>query len=105
MCYGDCAGNSATGTFLLFALVASMVGLASIFAGGHHLRVWRNESLAAAAATALIAWLLTLLAMGVACKEIHNVYGRNKRLVWMSHPSLLHCQCHPNFLLSVHLYP
>lgn len=44
------------------------------------MRVWRNESLAAAAATALIAWLLTLLAMGVACKEIHIGYGRNKRL-------------------------
>jgi hypothetical protein len=29
----------------------------------------------------LIAWLLTLLARGVACKEIHNRVGRNKRLV------------------------
>jgi hypothetical protein len=37
--------------------------------------------LAAAAATSLIAWLLTLLAMGIACKEIHTGGYRNKRLV------------------------
>jgi hypothetical protein len=37
--------------------------------------------LAAAAATSLIAWLLTLLAMGIACKEIHTSGYRNKRLV------------------------
>jgi len=61
-----------------------MVGLASTLAGAHHLRVWRTESLAAAAAAATIAWLLTLLAMGVACKEIHTRYGRNKRLVRVS---------------------
>jgi hypothetical protein len=57
-------GNSATQYFLLTTLVASMVGLASVFAGIHHLRVWGTDSLSAAHATALIAWLLTLLAMG-----------------------------------------
>ena len=93
-----CAGNTATNVFITFVLVASMVGLASVFAGAHHVRVWRTESLAAAAATSLIAWLLTLLAMGVACKEIHTGYGRNKRLVWMSHPSLFHCRYHMIFL-------
>jgi hypothetical protein len=41
-----------------------MVGLASILAGTHHLRVFRTDSLSAAHATAMIAWLLTLLAMG-----------------------------------------
>lgn len=41
-----------------------MVGLASGFTGMHHLRVWRGDSLAAGAATSLIAWLLTFLAMG-----------------------------------------
>jgi hypothetical protein len=75
------SGNSATQIFLIFVLIASMVGIASTLAGTHHLRIWRTESLAAAAAAALIAWLLTLLAMGVACKEIHNRVGRNKRLV------------------------
>ncbi len=58
------AGNSATRFFVPLALIASMVGLASVFAGTHHVRVFRNDSLSAAHATALIAWLLTLLAMG-----------------------------------------
>lgn len=75
------AGNVVTPTFLLIVLVASMVGIASTLAGAHHLRVWRTESLAGAAAAAAIAWLLTLLAMGLACKQIHTRYGRNKRLV------------------------
>jgi hypothetical protein len=78
--HGFSFGNSATQIFLIFVLIASMVGIASTLAGTHHLRIWRTESLAAAAAAALIAWLLTLLAMGVACKEIHNRVGRNKRL-------------------------
>ena len=43
--------------------------------------LWRTESLAAAAAAAVIAWLLTLLAMGVACKEIHTGGYRPRRLV------------------------
>ncbi|KAG0564464.1 hypothetical protein KC19_8G112400 [Ceratodon purpureus] len=72
-------GNTVTQIFL-FVLVASMVGIASTLAGAHHLRIWSIESLAAAAAAATIAWTLTLLAMGVACKEIHTRYGRNKRL-------------------------
>jgi hypothetical protein len=57
-------GNSATLYFLQATLVASMVGLASVFAGIHHVRVWGTDSLSAAHATALIAWLLTLLALG-----------------------------------------
>jgi hypothetical protein len=75
------AGNVVTPVFISVVLVACMAGLASVFAGAHHVRVWRTESLAAAAATSLIAWLLTLLAMGLACKEIHTRYGRSKRLV------------------------
>lgn len=73
-------GNTVTVVFIPIALIASMVGLASVLAGAHHLRLWRSESLAAAAATSLIAWMLTLLAMGIACKEIHTGYGRSKRL-------------------------
>jgi len=75
------AGNVATVVFIPLALIASMVGIASVLAGAHHVRVWRSESLAAASATSLISWLLTLLAMGLACKEIHTGYGRSKRLV------------------------
>ncbi|KAG0562519.1 hypothetical protein KC19_9G152700 [Ceratodon purpureus] len=73
-------GNVVTPVFIPIVLVACMAGLASVFAGAHHVRIWRTESLAAAAATSLIAWLLTLLAMGLACKEIHTRYGRSKRL-------------------------
>ncbi|CAM6035473.1 unnamed protein product [Sphagnum compactum] len=73
-------GNAATEWFIPIALVASVVGLASTLAGVHHLRVWRTDSLAAAAATSLIAWLLTLLALGLASKEIHIGGYRPKRL-------------------------
>ncbi|KAG0562517.1 hypothetical protein M758_9G104300 [Ceratodon purpureus] len=73
-------GNVVTSTFLIIALIASVVGMASCLAGAHHLRLWRTETLAAAAATSVIAWLLTLLAMGIACKEIHTGGYRTKRL-------------------------
>ncbi len=76
-----CAGNNVTPTFIVVALIASMVGLASVFAGIHHIRIFRGDSLAAAAAASLIAWLLTLLAMGLAAKEIHTGGYRYKRLV------------------------
>lgn len=59
-----CAGNAATFYFLPIVLLASVVGLASTLVGFHHLRVWRTDSLAAAAAASLIAWLITLLAFG-----------------------------------------
>lgn len=85
-------GNVVTPVFIPIVLIACMAGLASVFAGAHHVRVWRTESLAAAAATSLIAWLLTLLAMGLACKEIHTRYGRSKRLV---RRSSLHACSHP----------
>ena len=58
------SGNAATFYFLPMVLIASVVGLASTLAGIHHLRVWRTESLAAAASAAVIAWTLTLLAFG-----------------------------------------
>jgi hypothetical protein len=60
----NASGNAATFYFLPMVLIASVVGLASTLAGIHHLRVWRTESLAAAASAALITWTLTLLAFG-----------------------------------------
>ncbi|KAG0622964.1 hypothetical protein M758_3G137400 [Ceratodon purpureus] len=77
---GGYVGNAATFYFLPMVLIASVVGLASTLAGIHHLRVWRTESLAAAASAALIAWTLTLLAFGVACKEIHIGGSRSRKL-------------------------
>lgn len=77
-----------TVAFIPIALITCMVGLASCLAGAHHLRIWRTESLAAAAATSVIAWCLTLLSMGLAAKEIKTEYGRSKRLVChRSHPN------------------
>ncbi|XP_062108975.1 membrane protein PM19L [Humulus lupulus] len=63
-------GNGATMFFLTFSIMAAVVGIVSKFAGGNHIRAWRNDSLAAAGASSLIAWALTALAFGLACKEI-----------------------------------
>ena len=60
----DAGNGTITLVFLIAALVASMVGLASCLAGLHHVRVYRHDSLSSAATASLIAWLLTLLAMG-----------------------------------------
>lgn len=73
-------GNEATGFMVIFALIASVVGAGSSLSGLHHLRVWTAESLASSAASAMTSWALTLLAMGLACKEIH-LGGRNSKLI------------------------
>jgi hypothetical protein len=73
------AGNTATMYFIIFSLIAGTVGVASTFSGSYHLRAWRTDSLAAAASSALIAWVLTALAFGLACKEIH-IGHRGRRL-------------------------
>ena len=57
-------GNAATGFFVIFAVIASVVGMGAALAGFHHVRAWSHESLPAAASSAFIAWMLTLLAMG-----------------------------------------
>lgn len=73
------SGNTATQYFCVFSLLAGAVGVASMFSGGYHLRAWRTDSLAAAASSAIIAWILTALAFGLACKEIHLGH-RGRRL-------------------------
>jgi len=72
-------GNEATGFMVIFALIAAVVGAGSCLSGLHHLRVWTAQSLASSASSAMTSWALTLLAMGLACKEIH-IGGRNKKL-------------------------
>lgn len=67
-------GNGATGFFLTFAILACVVGMVSKFVGGAHIRAWRGDSLAAAGSASLVAWAITALAFGFACKEI-NVGG------------------------------
>eukprot|EP00250_Pteridium_aquilinum_P018403 c24071_g1_i2 orf=264-707(+) len=64
--------NGASTNFILFTLIAGVVGLASILGGLHLVRNWRAETnVSANASSALIAWFLLLLAFGLACKEIH----------------------------------
>ncbi|MCO5554710.1 hypothetical protein L7F22_040394 [Adiantum nelumboides] len=69
--------NAATFYFVIFALLAGVVGIAAKFSGAHHLRTWHHHSMAGSNAAAFIAWLLTLLAMGLAWKEI-SLGGVNK---------------------------
>jgi len=101
--HGYTFGNVATSIFLTFVLIASVVGIASTLAGAHHLVAWNASSLAAAAAAATIAWLLTLLAMGVACKQIHTRYGRNKRLKTLEALMIILSLFELLYLLSLHL--
>ncbi|KAK0608490.1 hypothetical protein LWI29_031496 [Acer saccharum] len=73
-------GNGATMFFLIFSMMAAVVGVTSKFAGGNHIRAWRNDSLAAAGATSIVSWALTVLAFGLACKEINIGGWRGWRL-------------------------
>ncbi|XP_059289595.1 membrane protein PM19L-like [Lycium ferocissimum] len=75
-------GNAATGFFVVFSLIAGVVGVASVLSGIDHIRRWNFDSLPAAASAATIAWSLTLLAMGFAWKEIELNY-RNAKLITM----------------------
>ncbi|KAH9550666.1 hypothetical protein CY35_10G083300 [Sphagnum magellanicum] len=95
-------GNGVTQWFLPLALIASVVGLASVLTGVHHVRVYRNDSLAAAHAASLIAWLLTLLAMGLACKEIHIGGPRPKRLKTLEALMIILAFFELLYLLSLH---
>lgn len=66
--------------FLTFALLAGVLGIVSKFLGANHIRAWRNDSLAAAAATSAVTWAVTALAFGLACKEMHVGGHRGWRL-------------------------
>ncbi|CAL8990148.1 unnamed protein product [Prunus brigantina] len=57
-------GNGATMFFLIFAILAGVMGIASKLAGANHIRAWRSDSLAAAGSSSLVAWALTALAFG-----------------------------------------
>lgn len=97
-------GNGVTQNFFLpITLIACMVGLASCLAGVHHMRLFRSDSLAAAAATSLIAWLLVLLAMGLACKQIHTGGNRPRRLKVVEAFIIILALFELLYLLSLHL--
>ncbi|KAF5465601.1 hypothetical protein F2P56_015587 [Juglans regia] len=63
-------GNMATGFFVIFSLIAGVVGMATSLTGLNNVSQWNAPNLHAAAASSLATWGLTLLAMGLACKEI-----------------------------------
>ncbi|KAK8938304.1 hypothetical protein KSP40_PGU006564 [Platanthera guangdongensis] len=94
-------GNAATGFFIIFALIASVVGAAAALAGVNHIRAWNSDSLPAAASSAIIAWALTLLSMGLACKEI-DMEGRNARLRTMEAFMIILSATQLLYILTVH---
>ncbi|PKA64668.1 hypothetical protein AXF42_Ash007415 [Apostasia shenzhenica] len=94
-------GNAATGFFVIFAVIASVVGAAAALAGVNHFRAWNSESLPAAASSAVIAWTLTLLAMGLACKEIH-LHGRNARLRTMEAFTIILSVTQLIYIIAIH---
>ncbi|XP_028761035.1 membrane protein PM19L-like [Neltuma alba] len=57
-------GNAATGVFILFSLIAGVVGFTTSLTGLQNVSSWRVPSLYAAATSSLTSWALTLLAMG-----------------------------------------
>ena len=63
-------GNLATGFFVVFALLAGVVGISTSITGLHDVGQGLPANMMSAAAAALVTWTLTLLAMGLACKEI-----------------------------------
>ncbi|KAH1089613.1 hypothetical protein F383_29914 [Gossypium arboreum] len=64
-------GNMATGLFVIFSLIAGVVGVATSVTGVTNVLQWDAPNLGAAAASSLLTWTLTMLAMGFACKEIY----------------------------------
>ncbi|XP_062108479.1 membrane protein PM19L [Humulus lupulus] len=63
-------GNMATGFFIIFSLLAGVVGFTTSLTGLHNIFQWNGPNLHTASASYLLSWALTLLAMGLACKEI-----------------------------------
>ncbi|EXC05732.1 hypothetical protein L484_011313 [Morus notabilis] len=63
-------GNVATGFFVILSLLTGVVGCTTSLTGLHNVFQWNGPNLHTAAASSLATWALTLLAMGLACKEI-----------------------------------
>lgn len=57
-------GNMATGFFVVFSLIAGVVGMATSATGLNNIAQWDARNLHTAAASSLTTWALTLLAMG-----------------------------------------
>jgi hypothetical protein len=81
-------GNLATGFFVMFALITGVVGIATSLTGLRDVSQGYPASMMSAAASALVTWTLTVLAMGLACKEI-SLSVRPGSLV--TNYQLIHC--------------
>lgn len=57
-------GNTATGIFIIFALIAGVVGFTTSLTGLHNIFQWSSSSLHTAATSSFTTWALTLLALG-----------------------------------------
>ncbi|GAQ80662.1 AWPM-19-like family protein [Klebsormidium nitens] len=64
--------NSVVFFMVIFCLIASMLGLASVIMGYYHSATYADHSASGAAATAWIALLINLLAFGIACKTLER---------------------------------
>ncbi|XP_043708458.1 membrane protein PM19L-like [Telopea speciosissima] len=64
-------GNMATSFFVIFALIAGLVGVATSISGISNILHWNVPNLLSAATYSITTWSLTILAMGLACKEIN----------------------------------
>lgn len=57
-------GNMATGFAVIMSLIAGVVGFTTSITGIYNLTQWNVPNMHAAAASSIVTWLLTLLAMG-----------------------------------------
>ncbi|KAF4358720.1 hypothetical protein G4B88_015071 [Cannabis sativa] len=57
-------GNMATGFFIIFSLLAGVVGFTTSLTGLHNIFQWNGPNMHTASASSLLSWALTLLAMG-----------------------------------------
>ncbi|KMT09974.1 hypothetical protein BVRB_5g121900 [Beta vulgaris subsp. vulgaris] len=67
-------GNMATGFFIIFSLLIGVIGITTSLLGMVNVMQWTVASLYAASTSSLVTWALTLLAMGLASKEIDIGY-------------------------------
>ncbi|GMH29276.1 hypothetical protein Nepgr_031119 [Nepenthes gracilis] len=63
-------GNMATGFFVIFSLLVGVLGITTSLTGIHNVMQWTKAHMYAASVSSLVTWALTLLAMGLASKEI-----------------------------------
>lgn len=65
-------GNMATGFFVIFCIIAGVVGTATSMMGIQNITVETLSNLASAASSSIISWALILLAMGY--QNLYNIF-------------------------------